>query len=708
MSPIMGSVPSLGNGDGGGQGSWEAAPYGSAYPPVPGIGNVKDLAAPPVKVNSTGIADGVALTYSAAASDVVPGGYTADGVRRNIGNPPNGQGWLDLNFGGNSGAYALHLTSNPATGSSGFMIGIGTDDSTAGAAGGILISHKTNQAAGLQISDNPGSAIGLYHIGFSSNWVEYSQVYAGSLGHALYAMVGNGFKDGVAVGTTLSSPLSTGAPITSIPCAALLDYNGNSVSLPANSTLQVKSGANTQTFTVSPAGAAAGATSIPVNSLTPNFAYPAGSAIGSYAIQSATAGFNGFADTLSTALTAGQTGVTALVLQAAIPIALSAGQQVQIVSSGGNDTFTVSPTGASIGATTIPVNSQTSVFAHSTGDTVNSGDIGQKINQTTGISNEDPIGTIVNPCTITSTNQLMDTLSTALTTGQAGVTALVVQTATNVAVSAGQLVSVGGAAGTDVFTVASNTAAGVTTIPVNSKTSTFAHATGVTVNSPGLWATMSNPAAVSGTGLGGAQLRFMVYGLNRTPVAGAQQYLGLYDTDGVTPLFQLLYGSMALRYPTIMHGKLPTDVPLSVISVAGQTADLLDVGQTLGGAYALRVTAGNNVATNFGLLATNAAGLDRIAAQFQTYAAGFHAVQITGVASQTADQLHIQDNSLVAQSRFNKNGVLITRAGVLANADLNNGEVGISFAATASGAQALTLICKDTAGGVHTGTVAMV
>jgi hypothetical protein len=66
---------------------------------------------------------------------------------------------------------------------------------------------------------------------------------------------------------TLSSGLSTGGAITALPVAAL---NGN---VKSGESIVVTSGSNTQTFTAS-ANAYIGATSISVNSATPNFAYP--------------------------------------------------------------------------------------------------------------------------------------------------------------------------------------------------------------------------------------------------------------------------------------------------------------------------------------------------------------------------------------------------------------------------------------------------
>ena len=74
--------------------------------------------------------------------------------------------------------------------------------------------------------------------------------------------------------TTLSSALSTGAAITSLPVSKL-DSN-----VASGQSIVVSSGGNSQTFVASgTATASTSATSIPVTSLTPNFAYPSGAAV---------------------------------------------------------------------------------------------------------------------------------------------------------------------------------------------------------------------------------------------------------------------------------------------------------------------------------------------------------------------------------------------------------------------------------------------
>jgi hypothetical protein len=72
--------------------------------------------------------------------------------------------------------------------------------------------------------------------------------------------------------TTLSTALTTGAPITALAVAA------TTAAIPAGSQVILTSGANTQTFITS-GPVASGVTSIPVNSQTPTFAFPIGSAV---------------------------------------------------------------------------------------------------------------------------------------------------------------------------------------------------------------------------------------------------------------------------------------------------------------------------------------------------------------------------------------------------------------------------------------------
>ncbi|CAM6003644.1 unnamed protein product [Sphagnum balticum] len=70
---------------------------------------------------------------------------------------------------------------------------------------------------------------------------------------------------------TLSSALTTSTAITSLPAAV-------TKAIPTGTTLQIVSGSNNQIWTTTSA-VAAGATTIPVSSQTPNYAYPSGSVV---------------------------------------------------------------------------------------------------------------------------------------------------------------------------------------------------------------------------------------------------------------------------------------------------------------------------------------------------------------------------------------------------------------------------------------------
>lgn len=71
------------------------------------------------------------------------------------------------------------------------------------------------------------------------------------------------------VNATLSTALTTGGPITSLPVTPLEG------TVTSGDSIVLTFGTHTQAFTASGAGAIGGATAIPVGSLTPNFAYPA-------------------------------------------------------------------------------------------------------------------------------------------------------------------------------------------------------------------------------------------------------------------------------------------------------------------------------------------------------------------------------------------------------------------------------------------------
>ena len=169
----------------------------------------------------------------------------------------------------------------------------------------------------------------------------------------------------------LSSALSTGGPITSLPVTAL------ATAVASGDPIIVTSGAHTQTFTAS-GTAAVGATAIPVSSLTPNFAYPTTSAVldpssGNYCwVGKASAVAPAACDAPisvnpSSALSTGGP-ITSLPVTALNGDVVT-GDTIQVKSGTNTQTFTASGN-AYVGATAIPVSSLTPNFAYPTTSTV--------------------------------------------------------------------------------------------------------------------------------------------------------------------------------------------------------------------------------------------------------------------------------------------------------------------------------------------------
>lgn len=131
--------------------------------------------------------------------------------------------------------YLTHFTAK--AGSSGALAAYGTDD---GAADGILISHKSGASVGQRINQQPGAGFGRYATAYSTNAIDWTDIYKGSPGHVDRLRVGQGFADGVLtsgstkltsasaaftaadVGRTVSQLTSTGAsnPLGAIPAGA--------------------------------------------------------------------------------------------------------------------------------------------------------------------------------------------------------------------------------------------------------------------------------------------------------------------------------------------------------------------------------------------------------------------------------------------------------------------------------------------------------
>lgn len=110
-------------------------------------------------------------------------------------------------------------------------------------------------------------------------WVTTATITQAGLTLLASALINSGVDASisyVAIGTgaaTLSSGLSSGVPIISLPVNAL------PAAIAAGQSLTIIYSTYTDTVTVTNAGAAVGATSIPINSWTPAFSYPSGSGL---------------------------------------------------------------------------------------------------------------------------------------------------------------------------------------------------------------------------------------------------------------------------------------------------------------------------------------------------------------------------------------------------------------------------------------------
>jgi hypothetical protein len=117
--------------------------------------------------------------------------------------------------------------------------------------------------------------------GNGRTWINHPTVYYNRLLGVVASVAGVDYVKYVSISGSniaqLSAALSTGAAITSLPVTALLSAIGSGQTL----TLTDPTGAHTQTWTTT-AAVAVGATSIPVTSQTPNFAYPSGSTMSGF------------------------------------------------------------------------------------------------------------------------------------------------------------------------------------------------------------------------------------------------------------------------------------------------------------------------------------------------------------------------------------------------------------------------------------------
>lgn len=179
---------------------------------------------------------------------------------------------------------------------------------------------------------------------------------------------------------TLASGTTTTSGLTSGYTYSTLTLNGPLVaSITAGTSLNIVSGSNTQTVTLS-AAAAAGATTISVTPFTANADYPASAIVQNIQTTATT-----------TSVNSGST-YNAITLNGGLVIALAAGATVTLTASDNTTQTLTLASAAAVGATTLNVTTFTANDTYASGSTVQ----GTTVNgtTTTGITSGDTYGTI--------------------------------------------------------------------------------------------------------------------------------------------------------------------------------------------------------------------------------------------------------------------------------------------------------------------------
>jgi hypothetical protein len=114
-------------------------------------------------------------------------------------------GVLDWEFNAGIAGYLMHLRAGVDSISDEYALGIGLDG---GAGGGILISQKTASGIGLNLSQVPGTGVGLLASNRSSIPIINTEIYVGGGGMLFSLKEGQGRADGV---LTFGSPTLTSA-----------------------------------------------------------------------------------------------------------------------------------------------------------------------------------------------------------------------------------------------------------------------------------------------------------------------------------------------------------------------------------------------------------------------------------------------------------------------------------------------------------------
>lgn len=197
-----------------------------------------------------------------------------------------------------------------------------------------------------------------------------------------------------------------------------------------------------------------------------------------------------------------------------------------------------------------------------------------------------------------------------------------------------------------------------------------------------------------GTGAGG-----------RTP-ASSQPLMRFKDVDD-SSILEVLRGSVAFRRPATFLATAVGDTPVTATGMSGQTAPIFSAflnGQALA---AVRVLATGQLRLLNGGVIDNAANTALQPLSISNFAIAHRTLSLKGVASQSGDQLTLLDSADATQSRFNKDGVFMTRkTAAPADGDLVAGEMALWFDSS-NGAAKLMVKAKEAGGTVRTGEVAL-
>lgn len=208
-------------------------------------------------------------------------------------------------------------------------------------------------------------------------------------------------------------------------------------------------------------------------------------------------------------------------------------------------------------------------------------------------------------------------------------------------------------------------------------------------------------AACTATGTG---INFLIGG--RAP-ASTQSMFTLYDTNGTTKRYELTLGKYTGVVPHEIQSNDVAAQSLLVKAASGHTAEILTVLKDGNATGALSVTAAGLVAARFGSSLTNAGNTAANAVSVTNNGTGAHSIYITRASAQTGDQIRINDNAGAVQSRFDKDGIFMTKVTTApADSQLSSGEVAIYFDST-NGAAKLKIKAKQADGTVRTGEVAL-